>query len=125
MIRDRFDIVIRVGWLQDSGLHALRFASLPLALVAAPAYLRERGTPRVVADLAAHRHVRYRLNGRPYPLVFGDGTSMAIEGRFDADSGEAMRITALNRLGIAQILKIAVGDDIAAGRLRVVLPDLN
>ncbi|WP_083245458.1 LysR family transcriptional regulator [Paraburkholderia nodosa] len=123
LIRDRFDIVIRVGWLEDSSLHALRVASLQLALVAAPAYLRERGTPRVVADLAEHQHVRYRLNGRAYPLVFGDGMSMAIEGRFDADNGDAMRVAALNGLGIAQILEIAVGEDIAAGRLHVVLPD--
>ncbi|WP_416270045.1 LysR family transcriptional regulator (plasmid) [Burkholderia cepacia] len=123
LIRDRIDIAIRAGWLEDSGLYALPITSLRLVLVAAPAYLRERGSPRVVADLAAHRHVRYRLNGRPYPLNFADGTSSSIEGRFDADNGEAMRVAALNGLGIAQILEIAVRDDLAARRLEVVLPD--
>ncbi|TES61970.1 LysR family transcriptional regulator [Burkholderia cepacia] len=123
LIRDRIDIAIRAGWLEDSGLYALPITSLRLVLVAAPAYLRERGSPRVAADLAAHRHVRYRLNGRPYPLNFADGTSSSIEGRFDADNGEAMRVAALNGLGIAQILEIAVRDDLAAGRPQAVLPD--
>jgi DNA-binding transcriptional LysR family regulator len=123
LIRDRVDIAIRAGWLEDSGLHALPLASLRLALVAAPDYLRERGTPSGVADLAAHRHVRYLLNGRAYPLIFADGTSLSIEGRFDADNGDAMRVAALNGMGVAQILEIAVRDDLAAGRLQTVLPD--
>lgn len=56
-------------------------------------------------------------------MNFADGTSSSIEGRFDADNGEAMRVAALNGLGIAQILEIAVRDDLAARRLEVVLPD--
>jgi DNA-binding transcriptional LysR family regulator len=123
LIRDGFDLAIRAGWLGDSGLHAQPLANLPLVLVAAPDYLRQYGTPLSVADLAAHRHVRYRLNGHAYPVVFADETAMAVEGVFDADNGDAMRVAALNGLGIAQILAIAVRDDLAAGRLRIVLPD--
>ncbi|MBB5418215.1 DNA-binding transcriptional LysR family regulator [Paraburkholderia atlantica] len=121
LIRDGFDIAIRAGWLGDSGLHAHTIAELPLVLVAAPDYLREHGTPRRIADLAAHRHVRYRLSGRAYPVIFADGTTVAVDGVFDADSGDAMRVAALNGLGIAQILAIAVRDDLAAGRLCTVL----
>ncbi|TXC80315.1 hypothetical protein FRZ40_39175 [Paraburkholderia azotifigens] len=42
--------------------------------------------------------------------------------RFDADSGDAMRVAAVNGLGIAQILKTTVQRDLYAGRLQIVLP---
>lgn len=71
-----------------------------------------------------HRHVRYRLAGRVVPVMFADGVSVQPEGAFDADSGEAMRIAALNGLGIAQILKAMIQEDVDAGRLCIVLPDL-
>ncbi|SAK97474.1 LysR family transcriptional regulator [Caballeronia hypogeia] len=125
LIRDGFDIAVRAGWPEDSRLHGKLIAKLPLALVASPEYLSERGTPRTMVELAAHRHVRYRLNGRAYPVLFADGPAMPVDGVFDADSAEAMRVAALNGLGIAQILRVAVRDDLTAQRLRVVLPDIE
>jgi DNA-binding transcriptional LysR family regulator len=124
VIREGFDIAIRVGHVVDSGLYVLPMVSLPLVLVASPAYLRAAGTPRTIDDLAVHRHVRYRLNGRVIPITFADGTTLAIDGSFDADSGDAMRIAAVNGLGIAQILRTTVQHDLDAGRLHVVLPDV-
>jgi DNA-binding transcriptional LysR family regulator len=119
VIREGFDIAIRVGHVVDSGLYVL-----PLVLVASPAYLRAAGTPRTIDDLAVRRHVRYRLNGRVIPITFADGTTLAIDGSFDADSGDALRIAAVNGLGIAQILRTTVQRDLDAGRLHVVLPDV-
>ncbi len=81
--------------------------------------------PRTVADLAAHRHVRYRLAGQVVPIAFADGARVPLEGAFDSDSGEALRTAAVNRLGIAQILRTAVQADLDANRLRVVLPDVG
>jgi len=124
LIREGFDIAIRAGHVMDSGLYAQPMATLPLVLVASPAYLRACGAPRTAADLAAHRHVRYRLNGRAIPVVFADGKTLSVDGLFDADSGDAMRVAAVNGLGIAQLLKTTVQRDLDAGRLQIVLPDV-
>ncbi len=124
LIREGFDIALRVGQTVDSRLYAQPIADLPLLLVASPDYLRRHGTPESRHDLAAHRHVRYWLNGRAMPVIFGDGSSMTVEGVFDADSGDAMRVAAVNGLGIAQLLRTTVKADLAANRLSVVLPDI-
>ncbi|MFM0019017.1 LysR family transcriptional regulator [Paraburkholderia azotifigens] len=125
VIREGFDIAIRVGHAVDSSLYTVPMASLPLVLVASPAYLQAAGAPRTIEDLTAHRHVRYRLNGRAIPITFANGTALSIGGSFDADSGDAMRIAAVNGLGIAQILRTTVQHDLDAGRLHIVLPDVS
>jgi DNA-binding transcriptional LysR family regulator len=124
LIREGFDLVLRAGEVADSGLHARQLISLPLVLVASPGYLATHGEPRTIADLAAHRHVRYRLGGHVFPITFADGGSLSPEGMFDADSGEAMRIAAVSGLGIAQLLSTTVQADIDAKRLRLVLADV-
>ncbi|MDT6964568.1 LysR family transcriptional regulator [Cupriavidus sp. SZY C1] len=123
LIREGFDLALRAGHPGDSGLYARPLADLPLVLVASPAYLASHGEPRTVADLSRHRHVRYRLAGQPLPITFADGLRLPVDGTFDTDSGEAMRVAAVNGLGIAQLLRTIVQDDLAAGRLRQVLPD--
>lgn len=124
VIREGFDLVIRAGEVVDSALHARKLGQLPLVLVASPDYLSRHGVPKSISDLSVHRHVRYRLAGRLVPVMFADGVSVQPEGAFDADSGEAMRLAALNGLGIAQILKAMVQEDVDAGRLCIVLAEL-
>jgi DNA-binding transcriptional LysR family regulator len=52
---ERFDAAIRVGPLPDSPLTSRRFATVPSALYAAPAYLQACGRPHHPSDLARHR----------------------------------------------------------------------
>ncbi|RQR32844.1 MULTISPECIES: LysR family transcriptional regulator [unclassified Burkholderia] len=125
VIREGFDVAIRAGCAVDSRLYAHTLMSLPLVLVASPNYLLKHGMPKGKDDLVAHLHVRYKLDGRVVPIVFADGTSIPIDGMFDADNGDAMRVAALNGLGIAQILRTAVQPDLDSGRLTEVLPDVK
>lgn len=124
LIRQGFDLALRVGHAADSGLQARPIARLPLVLVAAPEYLARHGVPRTISDLAAHQHIRYRLSGQVLPIAFATDTCPPLEGVFDTDSGEAMRIAALNGLGIAQLLWTTVQRDLDAGTLHTVLPDV-
>ncbi|WP_232493143.1 LysR family transcriptional regulator [Novosphingobium kaempferiae] len=124
LIREGFDAAIRVGHVPDTGLIARPLGRLPMALVASPDYLARHGTPTCVADLEAHAHVRYMLAGRAFPLMFEAGEFLPPRGVLDADSGEALRIAARNGLGITQILKASVADDLASGHLVEVLPQV-
>jgi DNA-binding transcriptional LysR family regulator len=122
LIREGYDIAIRAGQVADSDLTARRLADLPLVLVASPGYLARRGMPDSTEALHSHAHVRYMLGGKAFPIRFADGTVLNPAGVFDTDNSVALRIAALGDLGIVQILRLFVQDDIDAGRLVPVLP---
>ncbi|BEP51924.1 LysR family transcriptional regulator (plasmid) [Variovorax sp. V116] len=122
LIREGYDIAIRAGQVADSDLTARRLADLPLVLVASPVYLARRGTPDSIEALHSHAHVRYMLGGKAFPIRFADGSVLNPAGVFDTDNSVALRIAALGDLGIVQILRLFVQDDIDAGRLVPVLP---
>ncbi len=117
LVREGFDVALRAGRVEDSDWILRPLGSLRLVLVAAPAYLEQAGTPCTLEELSTAAHIRYRLHEQAYPIRFADGALSRPEGVFDTDSGLAMRIAALNGTGIAQLLRMAVADDIAAGRL--------
>ncbi|RYD44843.1 MAG: LysR family transcriptional regulator [Sphingomonadales bacterium] len=117
LVREGYDVALRAGPIDDSDWIVRPLGELLLVLVAAPAYLARAGTPATREELSAAAHIRYRLRAQAYPIRFADGTRLLPEGVFDTDSGQAMRIAVLNGTGIAQLLRIAVADDLAAGRL--------
>jgi len=124
LIREGYDVAIRVGALLDNRLTARRLTTLQPVLVAAPAYLARRGQPAERADLAEHACLRYLTPAGPFPWTWADGSSLAPDGPFDTNDGVVLRQAALAGAGIAQLARIAVADDLAAGRLDIVLPHL-
>lgn len=124
LIREGYDVAIRVGALLDNRLTARRLTTLQPVLVAAPAYLARRGQPATQADLAQHACLRYLTPAGPFPWTWADGSSLVPDGPFDTNDGVVLRQAALAGAGIAQLARIAVADDLAAGRLDIVLPRL-
>ena len=124
LIREGYDVAIRVGALLDNRLTARRLTTLEPVLVAAPAYLARRGQPAERADLAEHACLRYLTPAGPFPWTWADGSSLVPDGPFDTNDGVVLRQAALSGAGIAQLARIAVADDLAAGRLDIVLPHL-
>lgn len=122
LVREGFDVAIRAGEVDRVDWMVRRIATLPLVLVAAPDWLNKAGYPATRDELLRAAHIRYRLGSSAYPIRFADGAELLPDGALDTDSGQAMRIAALAGIGIAQLLRIAVADDLAAGRLVEVLP---
>lgn len=128
LVKDGIDVAIRAGELQDSTLVAKRFASQQLVLVAAPDYLQRHGTPAVLEELAAHRHILFRMptSGRDRTQQFSQGRRpvMLQPGHgMRLNDGEAMVRAAVLGLGLTQVPDYMVAADLAAGRLREVLPE--
>lgn len=123
LIREGYDLVLRAGQVVDTELVARPLGAAPLVLVAAPDHLDRHGRPRTLESLAAARHVRYRLGGRPFPITFADGATLSPDGVLDCDSGFGLRAAAINGVGIAQLLRWTVDEDLRAGRLEIVMPD--
>jgi len=62
VIEEGFDAVVRIGIPTDSRLKALKLGTFRQLLVASPAYLAQRGTPIVPADLLEHSCLHYRFS---------------------------------------------------------------
>lgn len=122
LIREGYDLVLRAGRVDDTELVVRALGEAPLVLVAAPDHLDRHGRPETLEALRAARHVRYRLGGRPFPITFADGSTLSPEGVLDCDSGFALRAAAINGVGIAQLLRWTVEEDLRAGRLEIVMP---
>ncbi|RRN63961.1 LysR family transcriptional regulator [Caulobacter sp. 602-1] len=121
LVREGYDLALRAGVAPDPDLVARPLGAAPLVLVASPEHLDRHGRPETLADLAAARHVRYRLHGELFPIRFANGVTLRPEGVLDCDSGFALRSAAINGVGVAQLLRWTVDEDLRAGRLEVVM----
>lgn len=124
LVREGYDVALRMGPLPDTTLVGRALTDLQTVLVASPNYLRRRGAPQAIADLQQHACLRFLLGGRPYPFSFADGTVVVPEGPIDTDDGGALQQAAVHGAGIAHLVRFAVADDLAQGRLVQVLPQL-
>ena len=57
-------------------------------------------------------------------FTFADGTRVVPSGPFDSDDAQSLIEAVIKGVGITQFMRIAVEDEITAGRLNVVLPDI-
>lgn len=122
LVREGFDAALRAGAVEAADWMVRRIANLPLTLVASPEWLERAGPITTRDELREAAHIRYRLGSHAYPIHFADGFQLATGGVLDTDSGQVMRTAALAGMGIAQVLRPAVADDLAAGRLVEILP---
>ncbi|WP_118136716.1 LysR family transcriptional regulator [Oceanicella sp. SM1341] len=121
-----YDVVLRLGELDDSALRARRIGPHTFTTCASPDYLARHGVPRTPADLHAHCCVHYRFptTGRPEIWAFGGShEARPIKPAILLNDGEALASAALGGLGIIQAPSYLVREDIAAGRLQAVLAD--
>src|SRR6204780_1515842 len=80
VVEEGWDIVIRIGRIEDQSMVARRLASCRCLVAGAPAYLAERGTPRAISELAAHNCLGYTLSRTlgPGRWVFGKAGSIVV-----------------------------------------------
>lgn len=122
IIREGYDLAIRIGNLDDTGLIGRHLADTPYILAASPGYLAAQGPLETLADLKHHACLRYLLAGRPFPFMFTDGSSFLPDGRFDTDDAVTLTQAALDDAGIIQLPAFALRDDLLRGTLVRVLP---
>lgn len=124
LLVDNVDFVLRVGAVQDAGLVARRVGQIQFCTCAAPAYLQKHGTPQAPQDLdrEPHQAVGYfsSRTGRVFPFVFHRGDErVEIEGRrrLDVNDSNAYVAAGLAGLGVVQLARYAVQDQLDSGEL--------
>ncbi|HZO45045.1 MAG TPA: LysR family transcriptional regulator [Xanthobacteraceae bacterium] len=125
-IEEGFDVTVRIGALPDSSLVARKLASARRVLVASPAYLDRHGTPKTTDDLVNHRALTFGHSqaAQRFELTHrGETLSAAVTSCLCSNNGDILRSAALHGNGITLLPTFLVGPDIAAKKLKVVLPD--
>ncbi|MEM6293087.1 MAG: LysR family transcriptional regulator [Myxococcota bacterium] len=121
LVRDRFDVAVRVGVLDAASFVARKAGRLERVVVAAPTYLERHGVPLSPEDLANHNCLSLAINAgaaNRWPFVHAGKTShVDVTGRFETDSAEGVYEAAVAGVGITRLSRLAVRDDLAAGRL--------
>lgn len=126
LVGEGIDVAFRgSSELPDSSLVARKLATGALVLVASPAYLAARGTPRNLADLGSHDCIRAVHASGPVPwrLTGPEGPALVpVSGRFSANTGQAQRKAAIAGLGISLLPRNLVEASLGNGELAEVLP---
>lgn len=130
LVEEGFDLAVRIGGADlDAGLVSRVVATFRPYLCASPAYLARHGEPASADDLAGHDCLLFssRTRRQSWRLRDPDGQWVKAEGRsrLRMDSGEAIRDAAVAGLGIGLLPAFLVDEDLAAGRLRAVLPAVD
>ncbi|ABE30270.1 bacterial regulatory helix-turn-helix, lysR family protein [Paraburkholderia xenovorans LB400] len=126
LTRDGVDCVLRVGELPDSSLVGRRIAMLKQGTFASPEYLARHGVPQHPAQLEGHRMVGYlsQITGEIIPLEFlvaGKRQSMTLPASVMVTGAETNISAARLGLGLVQVPRYRVADDLSAGTLAEVL----
>ena len=123
-VADDFDVVIRIGWLEDSSLIARKITDVNAILVASRAYVEAHGLPTSPSDLDGHRIIGYPTS-EPRPMHVSAGKEriqVPIWSRF-ACNDPLMNIELVQRgLAIAPVSAIIAGGLLQEGELIHVLP---
>ncbi|KAF1042025.1 MAG: HTH-type transcriptional regulator DmlR [Herbaspirillum frisingense] len=126
MMDEGIDVAVRIGNLPDSSLKALRVGTVRRLLCASPGYLAQHGVPRHPADLLRHTVIAASGISPRVEWKFGaenDPTMVRMKPRLTVTSNDAAIEAAVAGLGICRLLSYQVPEELADGRLQVVLPE--
>lgn len=124
-VRDAFDLALRAGAAPGPTAEARELMRARRIVVAAPAYLEQRGEPKGLADLGDH----VCLAGAEedvWALERADEVgAVAITAPVRLDSRDLVLEGAMRGLGIGFVYDFDAGEAIAAGTLKHILPEFQ
>ena len=109
LLENGIDVALRMGDLGDSSMTARRITTDRRMVVATPAYLAERGVPKVPADLAQHEAIVYLADsgGATTWSFERDRTelSVTVNGHLRVNAAEGVRAAVCDDVGVAIVSK--------------------
>lgn len=124
LLRDGFDLALRIGRLEDSTHKTRKLADMRRLLVGSPRYVGAKRPPRAPRDLETWDFMQ--LSSRPPELTLTapgrPAVVIAFTPRIAVDSAAALRELAIAGVGLVTLPEVTVRADVASGRLVEVLP---
>jgi DNA-binding transcriptional LysR family regulator len=126
MVAEGIDLSFRMGWLRDSTQRAIKLAEFSQYVVASPAYLKRRGSPKRPEHLAQHDWVSLSLLPTPLTWKFShaDGKDVVVHmnARLQVDSPLTLLALVESGAGASALETLTVQESLDAGRLVKLLP---
>ncbi|WP_336079656.1 LysR family transcriptional regulator [Thalassospira sp. CH_XMU1448-2] len=130
LVHEGFDCVLRSGDLASSSMIGRRLTLLREVTIASPDYLARVGIPETLDDLEAQGHQMVCfLSGaddKPIPLDFvvaGKVREITLPPSISVTGADTYAACAAAGLGLVQVPRYRVVDDLRSGRLVEVLPE--
>jgi DNA-binding transcriptional LysR family regulator len=126
LVREGFDCVLRAGEPQDSDMVARRVALMPEVTAVSPDYIARHGMPKGWDALEGHRMIGFRSSatGGVLPLEFmvaGVRRTAMLPMTLSVNGADSYRAAARLGLGLIQVPRYGVEEDLALGTLVPVL----
>ena len=127
VVDEGFDMAIRISRAGSSTHAARKLAASRNVVCASPGYLREHGTPKTPAELAAHACIVYAYVGSEWHFQSDDGRPHDVRVRavMQTNNGDTATAAALAGLGIVWQPTFLIGAHLRAGRLVPLLPGFH
>lgn len=126
LFEQQIDVSFQSGNIPDSTLVARRITVARWRLCAAPAYLKQAGTPRTPEDLHKHRCLNFLPGSyRSRWLTRHNGKIETYEPKatLAANNGDVLCTLAVAGMGIARLADYHIDHEMAAGQLVTLLDD--
>ncbi|WP_094800552.1 LysR family transcriptional regulator [Bordetella genomosp. 5] len=125
LVEERVDLAVRITNDVDPNLIARHLADCRSLVCAAPAYLERAGLPARAEDLSLHNCLTHSYYGRSLWRFVRDGETVdvPVSGNITANEAVVLMRAALGGAGIALLPTYLAAPEVAAGRLRAILPE--
>lgn len=127
LVRDGYEVGIRLGAVTDPSLVAIKLASNPVVVCGAPAYFERYGVPKSPDDLAQHNCLVFsEYGGQQHGWQFKSGNrqfTLKVNGSLSCNEGGVLTSWVRDGLGLAWRSKWEVEAELASGKLVTVLED--
>jgi DNA-binding transcriptional LysR family regulator len=129
LLREGYDLIVRVGQLSDSSLIRRKLAELQRGTFASPAYLERFGAPTRIEDLESGHRVIGVLSPdspsvRPFSFVTAGRThDLFLPPAITVTGADTNVASACAGLGLAQVPRYGVQAELSRGELVEVLTD--
>jgi DNA-binding transcriptional LysR family regulator len=127
LVEQGIDVAIRMGRLSDSSLGSRYLGLNPWAVVAAPDYLAEHGTPQAPKDLKDHNALIYSTvqgDARwPFSGPQGRSLSVPVRGQLRSNNLSTLLVAAREGMGVAALPRYVAEESLRKGSLVTVLDD--
>lgn len=127
MLRDGFDLAIRIGAVSEASLLISRLFSFRVPLVASPAYFSQHGRPEHPRDLEHHEALVYShiANAAEWPLTHASGEryTARVKGRILINNGVAAVPALVAGLGLTLQPEAYIWQELQDGRLEEALTE--
>ncbi len=121
VVSEGYDLVLRIGKLEDSSIVAKRIAQAHHLIVGSPAYLAKFGTPQTALELQDHRCLLYEAQNFWQFNENGHQIKFKPQGQVYSNNGYALVQMAKAGQGLIYIPKFLIKDELAAQELVPVL----